>query len=417
MKEIIMTQSRSGIDRRSFLKNSLMGVAGAGVLAAAPSALRGEQAKFTAPKADAKIGGLVTRTLGKTGVTLPIVSMGVMNSDNDNLVRAALDGGLIHLDTANGYMRGRNEEMIGKVLQGRPRDSYFLATKVPGEPRDGRTGLFSAETTGEKFLASFEVSLKRLGLEYVDILYLHNVTQRASVLFEPLMKALESAKKSGKARFVGVSTHSNEHEVIRAAIESKFYDVVLSGYNFMKANLVELDKAIAEANQAGLGIIAMKTLAGNFFDRARTQPINAKAALKFALSNTGITTAIPGMTAFDHLEMNLQVARAPKLTDEERKGLKLTIAPEDVLFCQQCGECLPQCPKELPVPALLRSYMYAYGYKNLGAAYDLVASTGVGTNPCGSCAECAVKCAQGFDVRARVTDIARLQAAPADFFA
>jgi predicted aldo/keto reductase-like oxidoreductase len=411
-----MTHSRSGIDRRSFLKNSLMGVAGMGALTAVPSALRGGQKAFTAPKADSKAGGFVLRKLGKTGVTLPIVSMGVMNSDNDNLVRATLDAGIVHLDTANGYQRGKNEEMIGKVLQGRPRDSFFIATKVPGEPRDGRTGLFSAETTGEKFLSNFETSLKRLGLEYVDILYLHNVMQRDSVLFEPLMKALESVKKAGKARFVGVSTHGNEHVVIRAAIESKFYDVVLSGYNFLKANLVELDKAIAEANQAGLGIVAMKTLAGNFFDRARTQPINAKAALKFALSNPGITTAIPGMTAFDHLEMNLQVARDPKLTDQEKKDLKLTVAPEEVLFCQQCNECLPQCPKELPIPSLLRSYMYAYGYKNLNAAYDLVASTGVGTSPCASCAGCSVRCAQGFDVRARVTDIAQLQAAPAGFF-
>ena len=411
-----MSPSRTGIDRRSFLKNSLMGVAGAGVLAAAPSALRSGQKPFIAPKPDAKSGGFVMRKLGKTGVTLPILSMGVMNSDNDNLVRATLDAGIVHLDTANGYMRGRNEEMIGKVLQGRPRDSYFIATKVPGEPRDGRTGLFTPETTGEKFLATFDVSLKRLGLEYVDILYIHNVMYRDAVLFEPLMKAVESVKKSGKARFVGVSSHGNEHEVIRAAIESKLYDVVLSGYNFMKTNLIELDKAIVEANQAGLGIIAMKPLAGGYFDRARTQPINTKAALKFALSNPGITTAIPGMTAFDQLEANLQVARDPKLTDQERKDLKLTVEPEDALFCQQCNACLAQCPKELPIPSLLRSYMYAYGYRNLGAAYDLVASTGVGANPCGSCAGCSVQCAQGFNVRARVTDIARLQAAPADFF-
>jgi hypothetical protein len=58
-----------------------------------------------------------------------------------------------------------------------------------------------------------------------------------------------------------------------------------------------------------------------------------------------------------------------------------------------------------------------HGYKNLNAAYDLVASTGVGPNPCGSCMSCSVRCAQGFNVRGRVSDIARLQAAPADFFA
>jgi len=411
-----MNRKSSGIDRRSFLKNSLLGVAGAGALAALPSALRGGQKVFTAPKAETKKDGFIYRKLGKTGITLPIVSMGVMNSDSENLIRAVLDAGLVHLDTAHGYMRGRNEEQIGKVLQGRPRDSFFLATKVPGEPVDGRTRMFSAETKAGPFLEKFDLSLKRLGLEYVDILYLHNVTSRDAVLFEPLMKALETAKKSGKARFVGVSTHSNEHEVIRAAIEGKFHDVVLSGYNFRKSNLVELDKAIAEAAQAGLGIIAMKTLAGNYFDRERQQPINAKAALKWVLRNPGVTTAIPGMTAFDQLELNLSVVKDITLTEAEKKDLRL-VPQEGGLYCQGCDQCLEQCPNALPIPALMRSYMYAYGYKNLGAAYDLVASSKVSENPCGSCAGCAVRCAQGFNVRERVTDIVRIQAAPPEFFA
>ena len=412
-----MSYDRSGIDRRSFLKNGLMGVAGIGALSALPSALKGQQKVFTAPAGDSKKDGFICRKLGKTGVTLPIVSMGVMNSDNENLIRAALDSGLVHLDTAHGYMRGRNEEQIGRVLKGRPRDSTFIATKVPGEPvADNRSRLFTAETKAEPFLEKFELSLKRLGLDYVDALYIHNVLYRDAVLFEPLMKALESVKKSGKARFVGLSTHGNEHEVIRAAIESRFYDIVLTGYNFRKDNIAELDKAIAEANAAGLGIIAMKTLAGGYFDRQRTQPVNAKAALKWALNNPGITTAIPGMTSLDQLEINLGVVKDIRLTDEEKKDLKLA-PPEGGLYCQGCNQCLAQCPRDLPLPSLMRSYMYAYGYRNLGEAYDLLASLGVGENPCGSCDRCAVRCAKGFNVRERATDIARLQRLPGEFFA
>jgi predicted aldo/keto reductase-like oxidoreductase len=410
-----MDRTRRSIDRRSFLKDSLIGAAGLGALSAWPAKLAGQTKVFQEPQGDAKKGGFIYRKLGKTGITLPIVSFGVMNSDNETLIRASLDAGLPHLDTAHGYMRGRNEEQIGRVLQGRPRESFFIATKVPGEPVDGRTRRFSPETKAEPFLERLNLSLKRLGLEYVDILYIHNVIYRDSVLFEPLMKALETAKKSGRARFVGVSTHSNEHEVIRAAIESKFYDVVLSGYNFAKSNLVELDKAIGEAAQAGLGIIAMKTLAGGYFDRERQQPVPAKAALKFALNNPNITSAIPGMTSLDQLETNLQVVKDIKLTDEERKSLR--IKPEDGgLYCQGCNTCLAQCPKDLPLPSLMRSYMYAYGYRNLGAAYDLVSSLEVPTDPCGDCGPCRVRCTMGFNLKARATDIARIQAAPADLF-
>jgi predicted aldo/keto reductase-like oxidoreductase len=392
-----------GLDRRSFLKNGLLGVAGLGALSALPSSLRAAGPQFKGPKPQEKKGGYIYRTLGKTGITLPIVSMGVMNSDNENLIRAALDGGILHLDTAWGYMRGRNEETIGRVIKGRPRDSYFIATKVP------------SEATAEPFLRKVDQSLTRLGLDYVDALYLHGLGTRNAVLDETMIKALESLKKAGKIRFAGISAHSNEHEVIRAAIESKFYDIVLAAYNFRKDNLVEFDKAIAEAGKAGLGIIAMKTMAGGFWDRQRQQPIPAKAALKWALNNPGITTAIPGMTSLDQLETNLQVVKDITLTDEDKKELKL-VPQEGGLYCQGCNDCLSQCPAGLPIPDLMRSYMYAAGYRNYGEAYDLVASLGVGQSPCAGCGACTVRCRMGFDVKARATAAASLQGAPAELF-
>jgi aryl-alcohol dehydrogenase-like predicted oxidoreductase len=406
------------MNRRSFLKTGLAGVAGAGALSGLPSALRGREAQvpYTKPSGKAVTGKFITRPLGKTGVTLPVVSMGVMNSNNENLIRAALDGGIMYLDTAHGYQRGTNEAVIGKVLQGRPRDSFFLATKVPGEPRD-RQGNFSAETKAGPFLEKVDLSLQRLGLDYVDILYLHNVQTKEAVLFEPLMKALDDVRKSGKARFIGVSAHANEHEVIRAVLEGKLHDVVLIGYNFRKTNLAELDPATADAVKAGVGLVAMKTLAGGYWDKERKEPINTKAALKWALQNPNITTAIPGVTAFDQLEQNFAVAADITLTPQEKADLKLgELEGSPGLYCQGCNACLPQCRRELPIPSLMRSYMYAYGYRNLGAAYDLVASLGVAENPCAGCPDCSVRCVMGFDVRDRATDIARLQAAPAEFF-
>ena len=81
----------------------------------------------------------VYRTLGKTGLKLPVINMGVMLTDNPNLIRAALDSGILLLDTAHGYMQGRNEETIGGVIKGRPRDSFFIASKV-SLPQDRTTG-------------------------------------------------------------------------------------------------------------------------------------------------------------------------------------------------------------------------------------------------------------------------------------
>src|SRR5208337_3160926 len=109
------------------------------------------------------------------------------------------------------------------------------------------------------------------------------------------------AKRDGKTRFVGVSTHKNEPEVVRAAVESKLYDVVLTSYNFRQDHHLEVQRAVGEAAAAGLGVVAMKTQAGVFWDKEKKDPIDARAALKWALRDPNIHTAIPGFSTFDQL--------------------------------------------------------------------------------------------------------------------
>lgn len=402
---------KSPLNRREFLKAGLTGLATTG----AAAVLLADELKKQ-KKTDKRTGqdnqlqppggqreGFIYRTLGRTGIVLPVVCMGVMNTDSYELVRAALDAGMVHLDTAHNYLRGRSEEVIGQVVKGRPRDSFVVATKVP--PAEG-------------FNEKLDLSLKRLGLDYVDILYLHNLTKRETVLAPENMAMAEAAKKAGKARFIGVTTHTNEPEVIRAAAEAKIYDVVLTGYNFRKDYIKELDAAIEEATAAGLGIIAMKTLAGGFWDKQRTQPINTKAALKWAMNNSKITTSVPGMTTFDQLKSNLEVAQDLKLTPQEIQDLRLgQTANLSGLYCQGCQRCLPQCQKSLPIPDMMRAYMYAYGYRNLQAAHEVVTELNLPDNPCAGCDTCTVSCAFRFNVREKLVDINRLKAVPGEFFA
>lgn len=396
-------------DRREFLRAGLTGLVGLGVTSAAT----GATPEKTQDPTTVVRTPVVTRRLGRTGLILPVVSMGVMNADNPNLVKAALEMGIVHLDTAHVYQGGRNEEMIGQVVKGRKRDSFVVATKVVPDGMDRKTGQFTDGTSAEAFLAKLDLSLRRLGLDHVDILYIHNVSTREAVLFEPLLKALEKAKQDGKTRFVGVSTHRNEPVVLRAAIESKVHEVVLTAYNFRQDHRAEVKKAIAEAAKAGLGIVAMKTQAGAFWDEKRQTPINMKAALKWALQDSNVHTAIPGFTTYDQLILDMSVMADLKLSEQEQKDLnppKLTTG----LYCQGCARCRPQCPAGLPLPDLMRAHMYARGYRNLEAARELVASLDLPADPCADCAACAVRCAQGFDVRARARDVVRVKDIPAD---
>ncbi len=400
---------KSGVDRsrRDFFKKSLVGISVLPVVFR--DTILADQPKPTP-------GKFISRPLGKTGLKLPVVSMGVMNADNPNLVKAALDAGIVHLDTAHGYQQGRNEEMIGQVVKDRPRDSFVLATKVGGDYKDRETGLFTDKTTPDLFIEKFEISLKRLGLDYVDILYLHGVMRKEAVMFEPLVLAMQNLKKAGKTRFIGVSTHRNEPEVLRAAADSRVYDVVLTAYNFRQPHLHEMDNAIAYAAKAGIGIVAMKTQAGVFWDKERQHQINMKAALKWALANENVHTAIPGFTTFDQMNLDLSVMEELKLSPAEKKDLDLGESMGMLgLYCQQCGKCEPQCVQSLQIPTIMRSYMYAYGYKNFAAARETLRAAASDGELCDNCAACAVKCSAGFDVKGRIMDIARIRNIPAEF--
>jgi len=414
-----MSRNKSTLERRDFLKLGGAGIA-ASALSAGCATVAAERkppapvAQVAAPDPATKPVGPPRRILGRTGIEVPVVSMGVMNADNPNLVRAALDGGMVLLDTAHGYQDGRNEEMLGTVLPARKRDSFVLCTKVYLSTLDRKTGLFSPETRGEEIEEKLAISLGRLGLDHVDILYLHCQSQRESVLLEPVLRALDKVKKAGLTQFVGVSTHKNEPEVIRAAVESKLYDVVLTSYNFRQDHHLEVQKAIGEAAAAGLGVVAMKTQAGIYWDKEKTKTINMKAALKWALRDANVHTAIPGFTTLEQLQSDLEVLHDPALSPEDNLSLE---EPQKVagLFCQGCEQCLSPCAEHLPIPDLMRSYMYGHAYRNREAAQSLLLALDLPPSPCSDCRTCPVVCAKGFDVRERIRDIVRLRNVPREF--
>jgi predicted aldo/keto reductase-like oxidoreductase len=405
-----MTEENKELGRRSFLKKGLTGLAAVGAI---PGAVRAAALGQPSPAPAAKP---IVRAIGRTGLKVPVVSMGVMNADNPAVVQAALETGIVMLDTAHGYQRGRNEQMIGEVVKGRPRDSYMIATKVPGPQRDRTMQGLDAPALEKAFLDKFDLSLQRLGLDHVEILYLHNNSTREDVQNPAILGALEKAKKSGKARFIGTTTHSNEPAVIRATVEAKVYDVVLTAYNFRQDHREEVRKAVAEAAAAGVGVVAMKTQAGAYWDKEKLQPINMRAALKWVLNDPNVATAIPGFTTFDQLKDDWSVVADIALTPQELKDLHFGEQAAG-LYCQQCGQCLAGCSKGLPIPDLMRGYMYAYGYRNLQAAHELVGSLDLPGDVCGACASCTAVCAKGFDLADRVRDIGRLRAVPGDFFA
>jgi len=394
----------SRINRRKFL---LTGIAGAGMAAVSPS--------LFASITPAENEDIIYRTLGRTGLKVPVISFGVMRSDNPGLCKAAFEKGIKLFDTANNYQGGNNETMLGNLFKDYQRDSFFLATKV--RPGTDRGGNITDQTSPEKFLEDFGVSLSRLQMDYVDILYVHDISNPEVLEYKPIINAVNKLKKEGKVRFMGFSTHRNEATVIDAAADLDIWDVILTQYNYRMASIDEMNTAIKKAAGAGIGIVAMKTLAGGgFLDRERTLPMNTTAAIKWVLSNPDVHTTIPGMTNFDQLALNEKILTDITLTDNEKSDL-MAAKNTPGLFCSGCRKCVATCPHNLPIPDLMRAYMYAYGYMSPSMAKTLLEELGINSDPCSSCETCSVSCLNNFPIKEKIADVARLVNVPGEFLA
>jgi predicted aldo/keto reductase-like oxidoreductase len=328
-------------------------------------------------------------------------------------VRAAYEAGIKLFFSATYYGEGNNEKLVGEGLKGLPRDSFIIGTAVPPDGMDMRSGTFKNGFDADAYIRKAEGSLKRFGLDYVDILLFPYAGKKETVLHEGVLKAMTQLKKQGKTKFLGIASHSDTDEALRAAADSGIYDIAMPAYNFKTKDKEAMNASIAYAVKAGMGIVAMKTTAGASRDKSGT-PLNINAALKWVLQNENITSIVSGMSSFDQLQNNLALINNLKMTEQELKDLNITGQLSDPgLYCHQCKICLNDCPNDIDIPTIMRSYMYAYGYKNIKQAWHTMAHAQY-SNQCENCSACVVKCTAGFDLKKKISDIARLKNVPAD---
>jgi len=287
-----------------------------------------------------------------------------------------------------------NERMVGAALKDK-RKNVVLSSKTGAR-------------TKQEALDHLSTSLKELGTDYLDIWYLHGKT-RADQLADDLLEAQQIAKQEGKIRFAGVSTHGGHAEVIPAAISKKL-DVILASYNFtMDPGMQPL---LESAAKSGLGIVAMKVMAGGFrrvkqgdklYDTLKREGAML-AALKWVLKNPSVNTTVPSMTDMDQLDENLKAMAAP-FTDQDGRVLAAQLEYIRPLYCRMCGQCNGACPKGLPVSDLVRFLSYADGYGEypLGRECFLSLPKEVREVRCDLCTTCAVQCPNGVRVAERLS--------------
>ncbi|MCE5250768.1 aldo/keto reductase [bacterium] len=383
-------------NRREFLKK--------GIVIGGTAAGAGFAADFFSPRRihaaeSGKFNRLVFRELGSTGCKVTELGFGTMNTRDAELIHAAIDSGINYIDTANVYMNGVNEEIVGTVMKTK-RDKVFLTTKV---------GL---SKNYEAIPDEIKKSLERLQTDHVDLLLLHKTDARAEILNETVMKIFDDARKKGQTRFVGFSTHNFETEAFDAAIESKFWQAILTGYNYYSPKTVA--QSIKKARENGIAIIAMKNLITMSWPpstRVQYDDIRAdknstttpqQALIKWVLDDQYVDTIIPGMTAFDHLDDNLAVM-GKKLTLDDMNIIRRYCEDVKTRYCRGvagCSGCKEQCPKGVRVSEINRCLGYAFGYGDMELARENYKALPREhrVEMCGDCDECAVKCVHGINL-------------------
>jgi aryl-alcohol dehydrogenase-like predicted oxidoreductase len=283
------------LSRRKFLERLAMGTAtGAGL----PLLTGVGQA---APGA---VSPLPHRVLGRTGASVSILAFGcgsrfLMYEDEEKALAAlnhALDLGITYLDSAYAYGDGKSETRVGKVMASR-RKEVFLATKIPDRTRDA-------------FMRRLEGSLKRLQVNQLDLVHIHNLGRAEDLakLEAPdgALKGLLEAREQKMTRFIGMTSHT-DGEVMAQAIKRHDLNCVQMALNPTGIGRLE-ELALPAARKRNLGVIAMKVYGQEFLLGSGPGKADADRLLRYAMS-LPVTAAVAGMPRVEFIEHNIELAR------------------------------------------------------------------------------------------------------------
>jgi predicted aldo/keto reductase-like oxidoreductase len=343
-----------------------------------------------APAAD-----MPKRTLGKTGLKPTLLGFGCMTTSDPSVIEQAADAGINWFDTARGYQNGNNERMVGAALKSR-RDKLHITSKTPGR-------------TKADVMAHLDTTLKELQTDHIDVWYLHS-RSNPSTCPDELFDAQDEAVKAGKVRFKGVSFHGGHKEMFDFLTAKKRTDVILVSYNFTMTDT--LDAHMQRAADAGIGIVAMKVMAGGFRSNKPGSPMHDKlskegtmaACLKWAVRKPFVHTSIPGIMDVDQLDENTKAVIAGYKAELDGKLLAAQLERIKPLYCRMCGACSGQCPQGLPVSDMIRYVSYAEGYGEFALGRDQfkLLPANLQEVRCGDCSHCAVSCPNGVRISDRV---------------
>jgi uncharacterized protein len=372
-----MSGKKGIFSRRDFIKTA--GAAGLGSVLAPLSFLT--QAHGSASMQAPGQMMVPTRPFGKTGVNVSILALGGVLRESDQLIfRQAFKMGVTYWDTADSYGWGKNEKAIGKYFAKFPNDraKVFLVTKT-------------SASDPQKLSDKLNTSLQRMNTSYIDMYFIHYVSDVKDELTDKVKAWAENAKAQGKIRFFGFSAHKNMESSLLAAAKLGWIDGIMMSYNYRIMVKSEMKRAVDACVKAGIGLTAMKTQAAftaNFYASIGSETDDAlkmtenflkkgytaeQAKLKVVWENPNIASICSAMPNMTILQANIAAALNKKnLSEADKQRLEQYAHQTASGYCAGCANvCEAAVDFDIPISDILRYSMYNHSYGDRNTALAL----------------------------------------------
>lgn len=318
------------------------------------------------------------------------------------LVDLAYENGINYFDTAYMYHAGKSEKFIGTALKKYPRESYYLADKLP-------IWLCPKESDMEKV---FHKQLERTGHDYFDFYLLHSLNKENFDKCEKFgaYDFLLEKQKEGKIKNIGFSFHGTIDDLNRI-VKAHHWDFAQIQMNYLDWKNQSADMQYQILTDAGIPVIVMEPVRGGklaevpgdvevMFKKAKPEKSVASWAISFVASHPNVLTILSGMNSADQLYDNIDTLTDFKMFSETELNICYNAAAmlnkNEIIPCTGCDYCA-DCPKSVKISSIFSAYNKTKT-DDMNQAFEEYNAIDVKADECIACGKCKGHCPQGIDI-------------------
>jgi aryl-alcohol dehydrogenase-like predicted oxidoreductase len=290
------------ISRKDFFGKTLAGIAGIGLVSRNIDQSRPAEIRL--------------RKLGRTGIMVSPLCYGAPRTNDESLIKYAVEKGMTFIDTGRAYGNGNNERLVGRAVSG-IRKKVIIQSKIKLERAElasngkGKRGYAEIH---DILSSNLEASLKALNTGYIDVMLIHDAGDEELLFHPEVLKFFSDTKKSGVIRACGFSVHNDNMHITARNNKENFFDVIMTPFNhkgsfvhsqtgsYSEWDQKKLTAILSEAGSKGIAVISMKTCSGGPYSPSPGIPPSFREAVRWVLSHDYVSSAAVAMSNFEQVD-------------------------------------------------------------------------------------------------------------------